>query len=439
MKRYSRQIEFCLRAMIDRLRAHSKPKLREYSVPFFVFILTASLLLFPSVAITDCTWSSLIGDVDGNEQITPGDALEIFWSSINGNWITMDNYCCLDANRDETVTPGDALMVFWYSIYGGPVEGVTGHVGEPCEINTAPIASFTVDPASGTTDTVFDVDASASTDNEDPTSVLQVRWDWENDGTYDTGWTTTKTASHQYSTAGTKTIKLEVKDTGGLTDTETKQVTISPPCATVTDIDGNVYCIVTIGSQVWMAENLKVTHYRNGDAISNVTDNSEWGDLTTGAYSEYNNDVNNAATYGRLYNWYAVDDGRNIAPAGWHVPTDDDWKELEMYLGMSQSQADLTGWRGTDEGGQMKEAGTSHWISPNTGATNSSDFTALPGGFRNVNGSFNNLVYSAYFWSSTENDSSSAWSRLLDFYYSEVYRYNNNMQYGCSVRCIRDN
>ena len=153
-----------------------------------------------------------------------------------------------------------------------------------------------------------------------------------------------------------------------------------PETGTVTDIDGNTYQTVKIGDQWWMAENLKVTCYRNGDAIPNITDGTTWASLSTGAYCEYNNDINNVATYGRLYNWYAVTDSRNIAPAGWHVPSDAEWKQLEMYLGMSQSEADATGWRGTDEGGKLKEVGTMHWNSPNTGATNESGFTALPGG-----------------------------------------------------------
>jgi uncharacterized protein (TIGR02145 family) len=207
---------------------------------------------------------------------------------------------------------------------------------------------------------------------------------------------------------------------------------------TVTDIDGNVYQTVTIGSQEWMAENLKVTHYRNGDPIPNVTDNGTWSDLTTGAYCDYNNDVNNVATYGRLYNWYAADDSRNIAPEGWHVPTDEEWKQLEMYLGMSQAQADATGLRGTDEGGKLKEAGTTHWLSPNTGATNENGFTALPGGYRYVPGTFYSMGNDAVFWSSTEGSSSTAWYRMLDYSFSGVYRDHFDKQYGYSVRCVRD-
>ena len=209
-----------------------------------------------------------------------------------------------------------------------------------------------------------------------------------------------------------------------------------PP--TVTDYDGNTYFTVEIGDQCWMAQNLKVTHYRNGDPIPNVTDGTEWEGLSTGAYCEYDNDPANVEIYGRLYNWYAVDDSRNIAPVGWHVPTDYELKQLEMYLGMSQAEADDIGWRGTDEGGKLKETGTTHWLPPNTGATNESGFSALPGGYRLIGGYFGSMGLSAYFWSSTESYSGLAWYRHLSYNLSQVYRNLNFERSGFSVRCVRD-
>jgi len=207
---------------------------------------------------------------------------------------------------------------------------------------------------------------------------------------------------------------------------------------TVTDIDGNIYQTIKIGDQWWMMENLKVTHYRNGDPIPHVTDQDTWEGLTTGAYCEYDNDPGNMATYGRLYNWYAVDDSCNIAPAGWHVPTDSEWKQLEIYLGMSQTEADVSGWRGTDEGGKLKEVGTTHWASPNTGATNESGFTALPGGCRLGNGFYINMGDYASFWSSTEYSGYYAWYRYLSNLDSQVYRHYYNKRRGYSIRCVRD-
>ena len=210
------------------------------------------------------------------------------------------------------------------------------------------------------------------------------------------------------------------------------------------DIDGNIYQTVHIGSQCWMAENLKVTHYRNGDPIPNVTDVTEWKNLTTGAYCDYDNNANNAETYGRLYNWYAVDDPRGLAPEGWHVPSDEEWKQLEIYLDMNQTEADDTGYRGTDEGGKMKttgtiEEGTGLWSFPNTGATNESGFSALPGGLRGASGNFSRLSEKTIFCSSTGLDSDNAWFRELHYEASSVGRYSYLMKNGFSVRCLRDN
>ena len=210
------------------------------------------------------------------------------------------------------------------------------------------------------------------------------------------------------------------------------------PSGTVTDIDGNTYQTVQIGGQWWMAENLRVTHYRNGDAIPIVTDGDEWIDLTIGAYCNYENDPDVVAVFGRLYNWYAVQDSRNIAPMGWHVPSDAELKQLEMYLGMSQSDADQTDWRGTGEGGKLKEAGTVDWYDPNTGATNASGFTARPGSFRGTDGNLYSLGYYAVFWSSTAGSSDAAWGRYMYYLESGVNRNNFYTIQGFSVRCVKD-
>ena len=206
------------------------------------------------------------------------------------------------------------------------------------------------------------------------------------------------------------------------------------------DTDGNIYRVIKIGNQWWMAENLKVTHYRSGDAIPNVTDNTEWANLTTGAYCNYNNDAGNVATYGRLYNWYAVDDSRNIAPSGWHVPTDAEWKQLEMSLGMSQSEADDTGWRGTNEGSKLA-GNASLWASgdlENNPEFGTSGFTALPGGCRLFSGYSYYLGIHALFWSAPEHSSGYAWYRSLSCYYAQVYRGSYGKVHGLSVRCVRD-
>lgn len=208
--------------------------------------------------------------------------------------------------------------------------------------------------------------------------------------------------------------------------------------STVMDYDGNVYQTVRIGDQCWMMENLKVTHYRNGDAIPGVKDGGVWAGLTTGAWCNYNNNIANTDVYGRIYNWHAVNDSRNIAPAGWHVPSDTEWKQLEMYLGMTQADADAYGWRGKGQGGMLKEAGTVHWQDPNTGATNSSGFTALPGGCRSEFGDFINIYSFAYFWTSTGYASNVAWCRSLYSGTADIARYHNYREIGYSVRCVKD-
>ncbi len=199
------------------------------------------------------------------------------------------------------------------------------------------------------------------------------------------------------------------------------------PQETLTDIDGNVYHTIIIGTQVWMLENLKTTKYRDGTIIPNVTDNAEWIDLTTGAYSNYDNTPSNSAIYGKLYNWYAVSSALNIAPVGWHVPTDKEWITLSNYLG-----GELIA------GGKLKENGTQHWNIPNTTATNESGFTALPGGSRIGIISFEGVGYKGSWWSATEYNDRTAWDWYLVNSYEIVYRENSLKSDGCSVRCIKD-
>jgi uncharacterized protein (TIGR02145 family) len=198
---------------------------------------------------------------------------------------------------------------------------------------------------------------------------------------------------------------------------------------TVTDVDGNTYKTVKIGNQWWMAENLKVTHYRNGDAIPKVTDNEQWKNLKNGAYCAYGNSKSNAAVYGYLYNWYTVNDSRNIAPEGWHVPTDEEWRALVDCLG-----------RESVAGGQLKETGTTHWQMPNTDATNESGFSTLPGGFHGSYGAgnFHDIGENAFFWSATEYDTDNAWLRYLSYNNSGVTRDSHFKRHGFSVRLVRD-
>jgi uncharacterized protein (TIGR02145 family) len=185
---------------------------------------------------------------------------------------------------------------------------------------------------------------------------------------------------------------------------------------TVSDIDGNIYNTVTIGTQVWMVGNLKTTKYRNGDPIPNVTDEIEWSNLTTGAYCNYENDISNVSAYGRLYNWY--------------VATDAEWTTLTNYLG-GENVA----------GSKLKEFGTTHWQSPNNDATNESGFTALPGGDRFFNGPFNYMTGMGFWLCWADGALESAWGRSMVSGFGNVDRYNEpdyEASGACSVRCIKD-
>jgi uncharacterized protein (TIGR02145 family) len=201
----------------------------------------------------------------------------------------------------------------------------------------------------------------------------------------------------------------------------------------VTDIDGNTYKTIKIGDEWWMAENLKVTHYRNGDAIPNITDNSAWENSTSGAYCDYNNDVDNVSTYGRIYNWYAINDSRGIAPEGWHVPSDEEWKSLEIILGMSQEEADEIGSRGRYEGYKLKKEGMEWWR-----GVNSSGFSALPAGLRNDLGEYEGKGWETAFWTSAEFSDILAWYRSLFYEYGGIGRNYFNKKVGCSIRCVKD-
>ena len=177
-----------------------------------------------------------------------------------------------------------------------------------------------------------------------------------------------------------------------------------------------------------MLYNLDVKTYRNGDAIPQVTDPVAWAALTTGAWCWYNND---SATYGKLYNYYAVNDPRGLAPSGYHIPSDVEWTKLTDTLGGISIA-----------GGKMKETGTSHWESPNTDATNSSGFAGLPDGYRNVNGlfiPFSLIGSSGLWWSSTEeSNTTSAWYSYLYYSLANASRYSTLKTCGFSVRCVRD-
>jgi uncharacterized protein (TIGR02145 family) len=196
---------------------------------------------------------------------------------------------------------------------------------------------------------------------------------------------------------------------------------------TMTDIDGNIYHVVTIGTQDWMAENLRVTHYRNGDYILNIPDTIGWATTSDGAYCFYANDGILRQIYGHFYNWAAVNDPRNIAPEGFHVPTFDEWMILVNYLGGQM-----------DAGGKLRETGITHWDNMNVGATNETGFSALPAGRRDGNGDFDNMFGYCYFWTSTEDSVPYSWFYGLSSASTIVVYAPINKENGYSIRCVRD-
>ncbi len=203
------------------------------------------------------------------------------------------------------------------------------------------------------------------------------------------------------------------------------------------DVDGNIYPTVIIGSQLWMQKDLKTTRFNDNTAIDNVTDNLTWAGLSTPAYSWYDNQPSYGSTYGIIYNWHAVGTGK-LCPLGWHVPTDDDFKDLERHLGMTEEQVNATLWRGTDQGTQLKS--TSTWIDNGNG-TNASGWTALAGGYRyGVDGGFVGLGYNTYWWSSSEHwsDTTKGLYRRLRSEETGVFREGVSKAGGKMVRCIRD-
>jgi len=204
---------------------------------------------------------------------------------------------------------------------------------------------------------------------------------------------------------------------------------------TMTDQQGNVYKTIVIGTQEWMAENLNTSIYRNGDSIPTGLTGSQWSNTINtlqGAWAYYQNNPSNACPYGKLYNWFACVDDRQLCPVGWHVPTDSEWTVLTDYLG-GEAIA----------GGKMKTTGitadaTGLWFTPNAGATNSSGFSGVPGGYRIYQGPYSNLGYINYCWSSTDFDNQSARYRYLIYDDVDATRATGGKQNGFSVRCLRD-
>lgn len=303
--------------------------------------------------------------------------------------------------------------------------------------NYPPEAEFTITPESGFPDTEFVFDASGCSDEEDPVSALEVRWDFESDNIWDTDWNTEKITTRSYDLPGTYQVRLQVRDTDGATGSLSNELSVTipggggpcPGTPTVTDGDGNVYNTVQIGNQCWMRENLVV-----GTMIMSTQEQSDNGIIEKYCYDDHSD---SCLTYGGLYRWdelmnYSELEGsQGICPLGWHVPTYNEYWELIDLLGGDEYA-----------GGAMKESGTEHWMSPNEDATNCSGFTALPGGkwdpYQEV---FKVMTSHAFFWTSTI-----PWNSAGNPNYMSLHYHSGEIEatgFGCrpcgySVRCIKD-
>jgi uncharacterized protein (TIGR02145 family) len=210
-----------------------------------------------------------------------------------------------------------------------------------------------------------------------------------------------------------------------LTDMPLQDKIITFNFSACTDADNNNYPVVTIGTQTWMAENLKTTKFRDGSSIPLIVSNAEWSNLSTAGYCWYNNDQTTyKPRFGALYNWYVIKAGE-ICPSGWHLPTNDEWTTLTTFLG------------GEDvAGGKLKDTGTALWLGPNSGATNETGFTALPGDARYLDGTFKFFGSYTHWWSSTEFDTNNSWLRYLMNDWEGVANINADKNYGLSIRCL---
>ena len=348
-----------------------------------------------------------------------GDLLSFIWSCPNGSFP--------NGASDQSVTWIAPLEPGIYTVTIIVSDGKLTHqdsfqvtVNQKI-INTSPSAVFEIVPDSGTTETDFQFDASGSSDTETPSDQLLFRWDWTDDGTWDSSFSESNTETHQYSEPGTYTVKLEVKDEEGLIDTESKTVTVTLAIDEegTFDYEGRTYEYKTIGTQTWMIENL---------AYLPSVSMSDYGSDNVSYYYVYDYEgtsvssakhTNNYDQFGVLYNWEAA---ITACPYGWHLPTDEEWTILTTFLG-------------TDAGHRMKS--TSGWYDNGEG-NNSSNFNALPGGLRAYNGGAFDLGRFANFWSSSPNESEDAWYRYLGYNYLGVYRSASERRRGFSVRCLRN-
>lgn len=355
-------------------------------------------------------------------------------------WVTSWSYFWTAKSIDPTNAFGRRLFCYEDEVFAR--ENLSKSFGfsvrclkDTTDDNTAPVCDFNISINEGPASTVFYFDASLSSDAETANKDLEVRWDWNGDGTWDTGFDTTKVNSHQYSAPGSYSVIMEVKDYGGLMDNKSKTIVVtgSGGEGTFTDLrDYHVYKYVAIGSQIWMAENLAYLPNASPPETGSEMESHYYVYDYLGSNNVAARSISNFYKYGVLYNWTAAVNGestsssnpsgiKGVCPAGWHLPSDSEWLELTDYLG---------------EDAAMKMKASSSWWDHN--GSNSSGFTGLPGGFRQYDGSFIWVTSWTGFWTTNGIDLHHAFSRKLHCYEDELLiREALSKSFGFSVRCIK--
>jgi uncharacterized protein (TIGR02145 family) len=302
-----------------------------------------------------------------------------------------------------TITNSAAWPGRHWALLKGQVNGKNQHTVVVFQYDTTATYTHTISPVPDTTSGSSNVTFTATLANLTPNTKSHFRINAENE-------------------SGTGNGADVVFFT---TDTTNVTIRFNPDLIydSIYDSEGNKYRTIQIGSQTWTAENLRSTKLNDDTEIPFILDVSAWAARTTPAYCWYNND---SVGYGAIYNWYTVNTGK-LCPQGWHVPSDDEWNVLTDYLGGKNVA-----------GGKLKETGTTHWQSPNSGATNESGFTAIPSGYRNYSGGFNSIGNYGIWWSSTEWSSTGGWFRDAYYGYASVDRSNSSKKSGATVRCLKD-
>ena len=403
-------------------------------------VLVSNSMVKPIVTTNSVTnigsTSATCGGTVVNEGGTPVTERGICWST-NQNPTILDNHLQIGSGAgiyNTTLiglTTGATYYVKAYAInqigtsYGDEVSFTTSFVGQPPTVATTNITNLTATGATSGGD--------VSVEGSSSVTARGVCWNTSGNPTTSDNHTNDGTGGGSFTSqlaglAPSTTYYVKAFATNSYGTSYGNQVNLTTPQEVIIDYDGNTYYPVTIGTQVWLNKNLNTTHYNNGDSIPNITDWIQWGNLGSGAYCNYNNDPANSNIYGRLYNWYATSDNRKICPNGWHVPTQTQWYVLLNFLGGEFAA-----------GGPLKETGFTHWQSPNTGASNSSGFTALPSGRRdtNLNLNFINIGTTVNFWTST-GSSNSAYKDIIVNNDKTAILNNSYKTDGASVRCMKD-